>query len=55
MVFLRKEVRNVLKREVKENLGKVENNLYSMLRNKMMFGLVEIISLYIHACFFMFY
>jgi hypothetical protein len=52
VVFLGKEVRNVFKREVKENLGKVENNLYSMFRNKMMFGLVEIISLYFHAFFF---
>jgi hypothetical protein len=52
VVFLGKEVGNVFKRKVKENLGKVENNLYSMHRNKMMFGLVEIISLYFHACFF---
>jgi len=52
VVFLGKEVRNVFKREVKENLGKVENNLYSMFRNKMMFGLAEIISLYFHAFFF---
>jgi hypothetical protein len=52
VVFFGKEVRNVLKREVKENLGKVKNNLYSMLKNKMMFGLAEIISLYFRACFF---
>jgi hypothetical protein len=51
VVFLGKEVRNVFKRKVKKNLGEVENNLYSMLRNKMMFGLVEIIW-YFHACFF---
>jgi hypothetical protein len=52
VMFFGKEVKNVFKREVKENLGEVENNLYSMLRTKMMFGLVEIISLYFHACFF---
>jgi hypothetical protein len=49
VVFLGKEVRNVLKIKVKKTWGEVENNLYSMLRNKMMSSLVKIISLDFHA------
>jgi hypothetical protein len=53
VVFIGKEVKDVIRREVGKNLGKVENNLlYLKLWSKKMFGLMEITSLYLHACFF---
>ncbi len=53
VVFIGKEVKDVIKGKVGKSLEEVENNLlYLKLWSKKMFGLMEITSLYLHACFF---
>jgi hypothetical protein len=52
-VFIGKEVKDVIRGKVWKNLGEVESNLlYLKLWTKKMFGLMEITSLYLHACSF---
>jgi hypothetical protein len=48
-----KKIEDVLGREVFKSLGEMENNLsYLKLGSNKIFGLVEIISLYFHPCYF---